>query len=322
MANPPFTDVVGAPQIAAHWANQLFGPRDYAKFRAAVNAALLNLPVTTTTLTTEAETFDLEGADGEKVRVSLYNLAKHCVGQSPESWPALLLEALQTLLASYHGMAQSWGEAQSKVYVRLTAAAHLDPETAAHVVSQPVSIDGELLAVVALDEEDVIRLLTYEELVAWGVSAPQVWKAAYAQLEKLPVELRQQQLPHNGPIIGVISGQSPYVAAQALILDKLVPTTIYGTVFAAPIGELLFYHLISNLQDLQTALVELYFKAQEVYREYQDAITPKLYWRSSQQILPIEVETQSDGQGLLIVLPDELLSLAAAETKKDRPLLN
>jgi len=107
-----------------------------------------------------------------------------------------------------------------------------------------------------------------------------------------------------------------------LILDKIVPTTIYGTVFAAPIGEILFYHLISDLEDLQTALVEMYFKAQEVYRSYQDSITPKLYWRSSQQILPIEVRTQSDGQGLLILLPDDLLSLTAQETKKDRPLLN
>jgi hypothetical protein len=130
-------------------------------------------------------------------------------------------------------------------------------------------------AVLVIDRPDSIVSVTPEVVVKWGKSADELFDLALANV-------REQDRPAanvvKGSEIRVLTGESPFVTAWALMLDRLFdPMPQHGGLVAMPQSRVLFFLPIVDVS-VAPAIGPLFALSDGLFKKGPDSLSPNLYW--------------------------------------------
>ncbi len=315
-------DFVGLPHHASAWARPYFGPGELSKFKAMVSAVLSDLGYSGFVFS-DGDTLVTFVPDerGLSAQAGLLNLASACHAGPSSSWPSLIRSHFETILSSANGIntQATWDVARPQLKLRLYGPDYLPAGSEGTLVVR--NLDPELFVALVLDQPDTIRSVSRSELAVWGVTEEEAWAHALDNLRAERPHHSQQQMPGNGPVLGVLSGGSFFVASWLLLLDEIAPTGApYGLIVAVPRRHNLIYHVIDKGPEFRDAVLALSQIAHGMHRDGPGSITPTIYWCKRDGLTPIPImlgEIAGLGSAMSIGLPPELIALA--EDDPDAP---
>jgi hypothetical protein len=130
-------------------------------------------------------------------------------------------------------------------------------------------------AVLVLDRPDSIAFVPPEVVDKWGKSVDELFELALANV-------REQDKPEanlvKGSEIRVLTGESPFVTAWALMLGGLFdPMPRHGGLVAMPQSRVLFFLPIVDVSIAPT-IGPLIALSDGLFKKGPDSLSPNLYW--------------------------------------------
>ncbi|MFF3935234.1 immunity 49 family protein [Streptomyces phaeofaciens] len=253
-----------------------------------------------------AVTTDTAEYDGH--RHPLANLARWCRDIPEAEWPALVRQHFTRLESASQG-GEDAGQLLRHTRLRLLPADAL-PADAAHRFHYVRPVAEDLVAALALDAPDSVRILGDDDVVRAGGNA--LWNAAHANLLADPFEHTEIRTP-SGALLHSVHGDSHFVASRALTLPETARAVTgrdlpdAGALVAVPTRHLLAFHPIVD-GTVVDAVNELGAYALGAYQDGPGALTPRLYWWHRGR-LDCLTAFDHDTRALSVAPPQELLDL-------------
>ncbi|MFD0265171.1 hypothetical protein ACFVGY_01045 [Streptomyces sp. NPDC127106] len=224
--------------------------------------------------------------EGDTVRApqgtaALYNLAEYVRRADPRDWPRIVEHHFAALASARESASvpAAPDDVLRRAFLRLIPDDALPPEAAASFgYVRPVATG--LSEALALDLPDSVRLLDDRDVAAIGLEALRT--AGRANLLSEPAE--HETVPmQGGGLLHVLSGESPFVASKALVLDEVVravtgrPLPAAGALFTVPSRSFLVFHPLAD-HHVQDAVNDLAAFGLGAHGDNPGPLSPRLYW--------------------------------------------
>ncbi|WP_432037424.1 immunity 49 family protein [Streptomyces cucumeris] len=238
----------------------------------------------------------------------LGNLADVCRRAPEAEWPGLVAAHFAALRQASQG-GESAEELLRGAYVRLLPVESLTPELADALRYARVVADGLVLAY-ALDGPTSVRILTDADVERAGFE--ELGQAAYTNLARVPVD-HEELLIEGRARVHTVRGDSPFVAAKALVLSDLArevvgePLPEGGALVVVPNRHHLAYHPIAD-GSVADALNGLAAYALGAHEDGPGALSPRVYWWHRGRLTSL-TDIDHDTRTLSLRPPPELLGL-------------
>ena len=194
--------------------------------------------------------------------------------------------------------------AQKHLRVRLCPAEALAGPAGQSVIRQD-PVEG-LAAVLAMDLEGDCCDLRPEDIVDWATPEAALFAIGINNLrEVFDLKTTERELSGGTKVLAV-RGDSPFVSAQLLVLDRFMrEPPPYGSLAAVPKRDLLLVHPIvtSRAVDAADELVQL---VEMLHRGDEGGLSPLLYWWNKRALT--HLPTMTGPKGLTIDPPPRFVS--------------
>jgi len=259
------------------WAS-FFGPADWRAFVDVVEHTLAEQGYEATR---RGGNLAVRLPDGRPLQVGLQTLAQRCHDAERRDWPVLVAAHLAAVQKSGQEAdtfdRTDFAQVRERLKVRLYPAAAVDADDELRlVVTRPAS---ELVEALVYDHPHTVASVPPDDLQAWGPSEAELFDIARENTRDEPF-VRDRVDAERGVTVRVVHGESLFVAAQLLFLERHLPPAKdrpWGALAAVPTRHLLLYHSIEDARVLIAinAMIPLILLH---HRKGPGSLVPELYW--------------------------------------------
>lgn len=244
---------------------------------------------------------DVEGGG----RMGFSNLAQVCNQAERSDWPSLISRHFDAILTKpddteFRGNLDA---ARPLLKPRIYNTGDL-PDDAEIVVSQ---IGAGLLSVLTYDLPTSVRTVHREDAASWPAPVDELFGIAVGNLESAPDRPERTEVPFDGGgVIGVLHGDSFFVASEIVRLKEHLGDAPNGSLVAVPNRHVLLFHPLRDL----SAVAAVQFMIQmaiQFYREGPGSISPNLYWWHDGALTDLPYGT--DRKGIQFIPPDAFVNV-------------
>ncbi len=252
-------------------------PNDYRAFTRLVREHL------------RGQGIEVEIADGyasvpgqpDRGRYGLEGLAQACAARERREWPATIARHFDTLRRA-EAEREATGGARSFAQAAPLLAVRLWPEEFLQQIGESAVIFRRdlpgLITVLVYDLPETIQQVRPEEPAAWGKTVDELYALGLDNLRRKPrPEIRRVVLPEGGRVT-VFSGQSFFVASDALRLAQFPGCSgRHGALVGLPTRHVLLAYPIDDAAVVK-AMPLIVRIILEMARQGPGTLSPRLYW--------------------------------------------
>lgn len=237
----------------------------------------------------------VEAGQEKDTRYGLENLAQICSAHRAAEWPEIIARHFDMLLRAEaeHRAGErerTFEEARSLLALRLWPAEYLAQVSSEHVVYRE-DLPGTV-TVLVFDLPETVQQVQPKEAERWGRSTEELFALALDNLRRKPRPQIQRAALPDGAKMTVFSGNSFFVASEALRLDQFPGCTgRAGALVGVPTRHVLIAYPVEDMGVLR-AMPLLVPIIVSMFAKGPGSISPRLYWYYDKRFteLPYAVE--------------------------------
>jgi len=242
---------------------------------------------------------------GEPTRWGLGNLAQRCNQEDPSRWETIIathFTALQQMVGrDMDALAANFEQVRPILRVRLMPDETMGGAAVGETVSRrPASGVIENLV---YDFPDSTATVHQDHLSGWPIDAAEAFDIAIANVRAEPPPAAET-IDADGVQLGVMAGDSFYVASRALFLDELLGGR--DGVFAIPNRHVLIWYPLADLSVVK-AMSPMFQIAMNLFREGPGSISDQLYWWRAGEF--VHLPHTMSGNNVNFVPPDDFVAV-------------
>jgi hypothetical protein len=238
-------------------------------------------------------------------QIPLMRFAEACRGKDEAEWGSILRTELAQVLVDF-GSVEVIEFERVKDSLRLQLGAPTGLPDGATVGRE--DLPG-IRTILVVDSPHVIRTIQPAEAAAWHRPVEELFQIASDHLRGIPPAAIEEIELNEKLTAMAITGDSPFVAAQALLLHEnpklLAPA---GSIVAVPSQHILLVHPIIS-SAAQEALLPMAWIATRRWHEGPGSISPRLYWYTNGRFVHLPYEL--NGEKFSLHPPGEFAAMLA-----------
>jgi hypothetical protein len=292
--------VGGGGPPAPEWASFFSGP-EYRQFLEVVVADLRRRGLDPQV----GDGFVTADTGGEEpTQWGLANLAQRCNQEDPSQWEAIVathFSALQQMVGrDLDALAADFEHVRPILRVRLLPDESMGGVAVGETVSwRPAA---GMIATLFYDFPDSTASVHEDHLAGWPVNLEEAFELATANVRTEPPPAAET-IDADGAQLGVMAGDSFYVASRALFLGELLAGG-RNAVFAVPNRHVLVWYPADDLSVVK-AMSPMYQIAVNQFRDGPGSISDQLYWWRDGTF--VHLPHSASEKGINFVPPDDFV---------------